>query len=96
MQTLILPSQKAYLDTFDLYLTLTSQQVSGSQFGPTNYEKPDDFLIVAEDEFNLVANEFYTVIVEQRQYFPDGGYSQVTLNLSGSVIEVSPNNFELQ
>jgi hypothetical protein len=96
MQTFILPSQQAYLDTFDLYLTITSQQVSGSQFGPVNYQKPDDYLIVAEGDFNLVNNDTCVVIAEQRQYYPDGGYSQVDIRLSGSVIEVSPNNFELQ
>lgn len=96
MQTFILPSQQAYLDTFDLYLELTSQQVSGSKYGPLNYTKPDDYLILAEGDLNLVNNENYLVIVEQRQYYPDGGYSQVSINLSGSVVEVSPNNFELQ
>ena len=95
MQTLILPSQQAYLDTFDLYLTLTTPQISGSQFGPTPYQKQDDYLITAEDNFGLVDDEDCTVIIEQRQYFPDGGYSQVNINLSGVSNEVSPNNFEL-
>ena len=96
MQTFILPSQQAYLDNFDLYLTITTQQISGSQFGPVQYQKPDDYLITAEGDFNLVSNESCYVIVEQRQYYPDGGYSQVNINLSGTAIEVSPNNFELQ
>lgn len=96
MQTLKLTSNRSYLDNFQLNLVLTSSTVSGSLFESSSYNKLTDNVLVAEGDFNLVNNENYIVVVEEKVDLGEGAYSLSLHNLQGSAKEVSPNNFELE
>lgn len=95
-QDLILPENTAlFLQLYTPSIPSGSTGASGS-FDDVEWTRINDYTLVMNGDFNIVANDFYEPTMSMRLYYTPNSWSESTYYAKGNAVELSPNNFELQ